>query len=375
VKREIRYVIEKLEQNRVLTPEDACVLLGIDPSRDVELFGQVVAASRRAKSAIFGGKVCPIAPLYVSSICQENCLYCNYRAGNKDKEIERLRLTDEELEREVEFLAGEGIRVIELVYATDPFIDLRKMATHVRKTKEVLARYGGGSVGLNARPLTTDEYRELKKAGLEFVVLWQETFDRERYRELHPGDTEKSDFDYRFYAHERMLEAGIRHIGLGILSGLADWRWDWLELIKRVDVLTRRYEKALGRVILGIPRLKVAAGAEFKASVWTPSDECLLLALAVFNLCFPKALPFVNTRESVDLCVEMAKGGGTLFTFNCTTIPGGYTLGRRGYQFPTYSFSFKEYSSKLQSHGIFPVPNWDCWAAERNEEPAGSTGG
>lgn len=366
MQRLINSVIQKVKDGCSITPADAQVLLATDPSSQTELFRAIVDASRAKKFSVFGGRVCPIVPIYVSSICQEHCLYCNYRAENKDKEIERLRLTDDELAQELHFLVDKGFRVIELVYATDPLISLADTARHIQITKEVLAEYGGGVVGINARPFSVADYELLKRAGLEFVVLWQETFDKERYRELHPGKTEKSDFDFRFHAHERMLDAGIRHIGLGVLSGLSDWRKDWLSLIERVYYLSYAYKGRLGNVILGIPRLKPAAGAEVKVTTTTPNSDELLLALSVFNLCFPKALPFVNTREPWDLCVQMARGGGTLFTFNCKTIPGGYALARRGYQFPTYDFDYEEYSSILQSQGLIPVSNWDYWQTERD---------
>lgn len=256
-------------------------------------------------------------------------------------------------------MAKKGFRVIELVYATDPFITTDHVSDHIKITHSVLSDFGGGMVGINARPYSTTEYKKLKKSGLSFAVLWQETYDKVRYKELHPGNTEKTDYFYRLNAPDRMAEAGIENIGLGVLSGLSDWRKDWYMLMNHVDYLLKQYEGEINTVILGIPRLKPATGALLKETAFIPDDSEYLLAISVFNLFLPTALPFVNTRESWDVCVEIAKGGGTLFTLSCKTIPGGYALGRVGYQFPTHDFSGDEYDRKLKEIGLSPIFDWN----------------
>ena len=166
------------------------------------------------------------------------------------------------------------------------------------------------------------EYEELKYAGLDFAVLWQETYDKVRYNQYHPGNTEKSDYEFRVNAESRMLRAGIENVGFGVLSGLTDWRRDWLALMKHVQSLQDSTKNKIQTVILGIPRFKPAAGAIFKANEYLPTDKEYLLAISIFNLLTPTSIPFINTRESWELCSEIAKGGGSLFTFRCRTIPG-----------------------------------------------------
>ena len=254
-------ILATTENGSTLSVENAWHLLNINSKKDAYLLDSIVETSRTIKTNLFHGKIYSIVPLYVSSYCQEHCVYCNYRAGNRDKKIERVRLTNAELEIEVEFLAKKGFRAIELVYATDPFTTVNDVSHHIGITSEILSTFGGGIVGINARPYLVEDYRRLKNAGLDFVVLWQETYDEIRYKELHPGKTEKRDFFYRLNAPERMIQAGIENIGLGVLSGLHDWRKDWYLLIHHVAFLLETYKEKIKTIILGIPRLKPAFGA------------------------------------------------------------------------------------------------------------------
>lgn len=356
---DIEDIFERMKAGKGILPSEAWILLDVNPNDNVELFSQILQLSRGIKSGFFHEEIYPIVPLYVSSFCQEHCIYCNYRAENKDNEIKRVRLSKEELAIEAEFLAKKGFRAIELVYATDPLTTADHLADHIKITHGILSAFGGGLVGINARAFSLYDYRKLRESGLDFAVLWQETYDEDRYREVHPGNSEKMDFNYRLDAPERMIEAGIENIGLGVLSGLTDWKRDWLFLMNHVSYLLQEYRGKIGTLILGIPRLKPAAGALLTKSQFIPTDREFLLAICVFNLFLPNALPFVNTRESWDMCLEIAKGGGTLFTLDCKTIPGGYALGRRGYQFPTNNFSTDEYVRKLYQNGLNPIFNWN----------------
>ena len=347
-------ILHSASVGQQIDPDEARILLNANPDTDNGHFKNILDVSRKAKVEIFCGEIYPIAPLYVSSICQEHCVYCNYRAENADEAIRRVRLSDKELAIEVRFLADKGLRIIELVYATDPLITADKVASHIKIAHEILLDFGGGVVGINARPYSVKDYSKLKESGLNFAVLWQETYDENCYRSMHPREGEKSNFYYRLSAPERMLQAGIDNIGLGILSGLSNWRDDWYQLMRHVNYLLRKYEGKVRNVILGIPRLKPATGALLKHTPFILSDREYLLAISVFNLFLPKALPFVNTRENWDMCTTIAQGGGVLFTFNCRTIPGGYAHGYKGEQFPTYDFDICEYTNKLRYYNLKP---------------------
>ncbi len=225
-----------------------------------ELDQTIIARSTEVKSALYDGRVFVIVPIYVTSICEEQCLYCNFRGGNKGIGVERRRLTDDELEQEALYLIEQkGLRVLELVYSTDPRMRVDAMCRHVEMLRRLLHRHGGGLVGISAEALEESEYRRLIDAGLCWSVLWQETYDKGRYAELHPGKTKKSNFEYRLDAYERMLAAGVEHVGVGVLSGLSDWRRDWAMLMLHEEYLQQHYGG--GATILGTPRLKLAPGA------------------------------------------------------------------------------------------------------------------
>ncbi len=244
-----------------------------------------------------------------------------------------------------------GIRCIELVYASDPRMRADVICRHVELTGRLLARSGGGAVGVNAEPFSGADYRRLGDAGVAFVALWQETYDRELYGRLHPYGR-KSDFEWRLNSYERMIDAGIGHIGLGVLTGLADWRSDWTMLMQHEVYLDRRY--GVTPSILGIPRLKSARGAAFEPVVEPPTDQEFRACVALHNIFSPYTQPFISTREHWGLCVELSKGGGCLFTFNCSTTPGGYSLGRGGRQFDTRSFDAPAAAEALRRAGLNP---------------------
>lgn len=317
----------------------------------------ILERSEQTKSALFSNTVQAVVPVYVSSICNEHCLYCNYRADNQGDAVHRVRLSDEQLRREAEFLIDEkGFRCLELVYASDPLVRPATMCRHIELLKALLEKRGGGVVGLSAEALEENDYRDLVSAGLSFSVLWQETYDRWRYQELHPGRGKKTRFEYRLDAFERMLSAGVRDVGIGILTGLSPWKRDWAMLLSHEIYLREQCGQAA--TILGIPRLKPAPGAQVHTTPFTPSDAEFQVTVALHNLLFPEVRPFVSTRESFELCTQLARGGGCLFTFNCTTIPGGYTMGNPGCQFPSGSYDAPVYSEKLTQLGLSTDWNW-----------------
>lgn len=308
-------------------------------------------ASRRAKASLYANTVFPVSPLYVTSICKEKCTYCNYRAGSTDPGLKRVRLSDDELAREVEFLvAHEGLRAVELVYASDPSVHHTDIARHIRLTRRIVEQYGGQTVGLSAEPMSVDEYKALKDEGLTFSVVWQETYDPVRYAELHPGTQTKSDFRYRLESFDRMILAGLEGVGYGVLSGLADWRRDWSMLLRHQEWLRAAYGR--GCNILGIPRLKAAPGSTFRAFSHAPTDEQFLALVALHNVRFPDVRPFVSTREEFELCLRLAEGGGCLFTLDCSTVPGGYTLPHRGAQFVTGNYAAPMFAPRVEASGL-----------------------
>ncbi len=324
-----------------------------------DLDHSIVARSQEVKSSLYDAQVFVIAPIYATSICQEQCAYCNYSAGNKGIEVERRRLADDELAKEATYLVEQkGQRVLELVYASDPRMRVDAMCRHVELVRNLLERRGGGTVGISAEGLEESEYRQLVDAGLCWSVLWQETYDKVTYAALHPGKTKKVNFEYRLDAYERMLAAGVQHVGVGVLSGLVDWRRDWAMLMLHEEYLRKQCGR--GATILGTPRLKLAPGALLKEPPYEMTRDELVVTVALHNLFAPTTAPFVSTREAWDICLELARGGGCLFTLNCSTTPGGYSLPHCGCQFSSNSYDAPVYAGELRRNGLEPIFDWQA---------------
>jgi 2-iminoacetate synthase len=322
-----------------------------------ELDRKVIDRAAATKREIYEGRLFHVVPIYVSSVCSEQCVYCNYRAGNKGVGVERKRLSDDELAREAIYLIEEkGFRTLELVYASDPLMQPDTIARHIELLQKLLDERGGGIVGLSCESFEERDYKSFVDAGLAFSVLWMETYDEHQYKELHPGRTRKTEFKYRLDAYDRMLSAGIDCVGIGVLSGLSDWRRDWAMLMQHEDYLFRTYRRPSS--ILGIPRLKHAPGALMHESEYIPTTLQFIATMALHNLFSPSTAAFVSTREDWETCVQLAQGGGCLFTLNCSTIPGGYSLHGHGAQFANFSFDAQASIPKLKALGFESVHRW-----------------
>ncbi|MBM4387896.1 MAG: hypothetical protein FJ088_09180 [Deltaproteobacteria bacterium] len=350
--------VKKVSEMESLEGRDLWALVNIAPINEEELFREVLKASARVKRGIFSGRVFPIAPLYVSSYCVEHCVYCNYRVENRDTDVLRVRLDRHGLEDEVAYLLEKGYSAIELVYATDTALSPSDIGGHLSMTRKFIEDKNlSGVAALNSQAFTTDGYREIAASGVDFVALWQETYSGESYRRLHPNGNSKKDFSFRADAPERMIEGGVREIGMGILFGLAPANEDFFTLLMHERYLIENYGKKCA--VLGIPRLKPARGALLKEAPHPVSDDELKLMVAIHNVVFPRTLPFINTRETFDLCRELAAGGGALFTFDCSTIPGGYSRNKSGYQFPTGNYPIEKYRGFLEKDGMNLRMDWD----------------
>lgn len=358
-KLDIHRTIKRIVEGEEITLLDAQTLLWNFTVDNTELFELVNKVSIYKKKNIYHSDLFCIAPLYVTSFCHNDCTYCNYRRSNKSNEIQRKRLSMPELSREIEYLLNAKNNTIELVYATDPKIDVNVVLKHVDLLRSMLIKYNCEiNIGINSKPWNEKEYNLLRDAGLNYIVLWQETYNEKYYSKYHEGSIEKSDFFNRLNSYERAIMANIDTIGLGVLSGLYDWKSDWLMLMYHVHYLLKNYSHRIKNIILGIPRVKDVHGTSFMQNNYYPLDKEFIFAINVFNILFPKSLPFINTRENLSLCLKIAEGGGALFTHYCTTIPGGYTLDSKGYQFPTYDFTSNQIDKTLEDGGMNLIRNW-----------------
>ena len=245
-----------------------------------------------------------------------------------------------------------GHRQIELVLSDDPEFGPETVARYVAATRRKLEALGGGVVALCSPVYQQEDYVRLREAGLDWVVEWQETYHRPHFDRWHFAGSPKRNFESRLDLWDRVIAAGITKIGMGVLLGLYDFRYDALAVIEHGNYLRRTY--GIEPHALGIPRLKPARGvlASQKPNRFTVSDDDFRLVVSVYHLAFPTSRLFFNTRESYDLNISLV-AAGDLFTVDCETLPGAYLRRHLPGQFSTHDYPpRREVVATLEQRGL-----------------------
>jgi 2-iminoacetate synthase len=261
----------------------------------------------------FGKVIRLFAPLYLSNECINNCKYCGF---SRDNPILRVTLTLDEMRREASSLHEQGFRNILLVAGEHPkFVS----GNYLRDCVAAL-HSEWPSISLEVGPMETEEYRPIVQAGAEGLVVYQETYDRSIYDDMHTAGPKKN-FDWRLETAERAYTAGFRRIGIGALYGLADWRYEALCVAAHADYLLRNCWKAY--ITISLPRLRPCAG-EFQPLTHM-TDRDLAQLICAFRLMFPDIGLVLSTREQAKLRNGLIPLGITLISAGSHTEPGGYT--------------------------------------------------
>lgn len=273
------------------------------------------------KTRIYGERVVLFAPLYVSNECVGNCLYCAFRTDNKA--LERKSLNSDELAADVRWLIEHGYKRLLLVYGEHPGNDVHTM---VRDVKTVYATHSGNGeirrVNINAAPLSYDDFCILKPAGIGTYQVFQETYHRETYRYVHPTGP-KSVYDWRLTVWDRCYPAGIDDMGLGVLFGLYDWKWELLALLDHAAYLDRTY--GVGPHTISVPRLEPAFNVPFaSAPPCQVSDDDFKRIVAITRLAVPYTGMILSTRESPQMRQECLRLGISQISAGSRVSPGGY---------------------------------------------------
>jgi 2-iminoacetate synthase len=271
------------------------------------------ARSQAMTQQRFGKVIRMFAPLYLSNECVNNCQYCGF---SRDNPIVRVTLGEEEIRREARALRAQGFRNVLLVAGEHPkFVSRGYLAASI-----AVVRSEAPSVSLEVGPMETCDYQPLVAAGSDGLVVYQETYDRSLYAELHTAGP-KRDFNWRLETPERAYAAGFRRLGIGALYGLADWRAEALSVAAHAEYLLRRCWKA--QLTISLPRLRPCAG-EFQPRTGM-SDRELVQLVCAFRLMFPDVGLVLSTREPAWLRDGLIPLGITLMSAGSHTEPGGYT--------------------------------------------------
>jgi 2-iminoacetate synthase len=315
----VREVLAKAKEMKGLEPRDVAALM---PISDPDLLNELFAAARYVKEEIYGRRLVLFAPLYISNLCGNECLYCAFRAKNQT--LKRRALTQEEIASEVRTLVEQGHKRVLLVagesYPKEGFSYVLKSIATVYATKS-----GNGEVrrvNVNVAPLSLDEFRELKAAQIGTYQVFQETYHRETYARVHLGG-KKRDYDWRITAVDRAMEAGINDAGIGVLFGLVNWHFEILALMQHIKHLEKKF--GVGPHTVSVPRLEPAAGSDLaEHPPQAVSDVDFRKIVAILRLAVPYTGIIMSTRETPNIRRETFALGVSQISAGSRTNPGGY---------------------------------------------------
>lgn len=269
--------------------------------------------ARQLTRQYFGRTMRLFAPVYLSNECINNCAYCGF---SRDNPIFRVTISENAVEKEVRHLATEGFRSVLLVAGEHPkFVSNGYLEACVKRARGVVP-----SVAIEVGPMETREYMPIVHAGAEGLVVYQETYNREIYGNLHTAGP-KRDFDWRLDCPMRGAEAGFRRIGVGVLLGLAPWQEEVLALAAHVEYLLRAAWRA--QITVSLPRLRPAAGGY--APKFPVKDQELVRIILALRLVFSQVGVVLSTREPAALRDGLMLLGVTMMSAGSHTEPGGYT--------------------------------------------------
>lgn len=261
----------------------------------------------------FGRTMRMFAPIYLSNECINNCSYCGF---SRDNPILRTSLTVEQVRTEARHLFREGFRNLLLVAGEHPrFVSEGYLEDCLASLRQTIP-----GIALEVGPMEESEYARMVQAGCEGLVVYQETYHRDTYGELHTAGPKK-DFDWRLRCPERGYAAGFRRIGIGALLGLADWRSDALMLAAHLEYLYKTCWKS--SFTISLPRLRPAAGGYHAKHLI--SDAEFVQLICAFRICFPQVGIVLSTREPASLRNSLFPLGITSISAGSHTEPGGYT--------------------------------------------------
>ncbi len=319
---QVREVLAKAREIKGLDADEVGTLIA---ATDPELLAELFAAARSVKESIYGPRIVLFAPLYISNLCSNNCLYCGFRADNK--EIRRRALTGEEIARETQIIIDQGHKRILLVsgesYPDEGFsyvLNAIDTVYNVHSGRGEIRR-----VNVNIAPLTLDEFRLLKATGIGTFQLFQETYHRETYARMHTRGR-KRDYAWRIGALHRAMQAGIDDVGMGVLLGLYDWRFEVLALLSHIGSMEKSF--GVGCHTISVPRLEPTVGSAIASNPPHPvSDRDFLKIVAILRLAVPYTGIIMSTREDAKVRRETLSIGVSQISAGSRTNPGGYADG------------------------------------------------
>ncbi len=316
-------ILEKAALLKGLSHREAAILMDCDDPATEE---KIYALASRIKHKFYGNRIVLFAPLYLSNYCVNGCVYCPYHAKNKT--IPRRKLSQEEIAEEVRALIRCGHKRLAVEAGEDPVHNPLDYILESIKTIYSV-REGGNSirrVNVNIAATDVESYRKLKAAGIGTYILFQETYNKEQYQKLHPTGP-KSNYSWHTEAMDRAQEGGCDDVGIGVLFGLAGYRYELCGLLMHAEHLEARF--GVGPHTISVPRICPAddiSVGDFKDAL---PDDIFRKLVAVLRIAVPYTGMIVSTRESKRMREELLHCGISQISGGSRTSVGGYTTVER----------------------------------------------
>ncbi|NQU84233.1 MAG: [FeFe] hydrogenase H-cluster radical SAM maturase HydG [Mariniphaga sp.] len=316
---QVREVIAKATEMKGLNLDDVAILTGVS---DPELIKELFDSANQIKDTIYGKRLVLFAPLYISNLCANECLYCAFRATNKG--ILRNVLSQKQIAREVEILINQGHkRVLMVAGESYPNQGFQYVLDSIKTIYKVKTEHGEiRRVNVNIAPLKTEEFKLLKYEGIGTYQIFQETYHRETYNKVHLGG-KKKDYNWRAWSLHRAMEAGIDDVGIGVLFGLFDYRYEILAMMQHINELEEKF--GVGPHTISVPRLEPATGSDLASHPpFAVSDIQFRKLVAILRLAVPYTGIIMSTRETAKMRRETFALGVSQISAGSRTNPGGY---------------------------------------------------
>lgn len=324
-RRWIREIFDKALRIETLTPDETAALINLEEEDLIEEMRQV---AQNIKKKVYDNRIVTFAPLYLGDYCVNNCLYCGFRRENRV--IRRKVLTDEEIRRETEVLAGEiGHKRLITVYGEHPSmgVDYIERSLQIIYNTKVKVKNEYGQIrrcNVNAPPLQIDELKRLVEVGIGTYQVFQETYHHETYVKVHPENTIKGNYRWRLYSMHRALEAGVDDVGIGALFGLYDWRFEVMGLLYHAIELEKKF--GIGPHTVSFPRLEPAANTPFvQETRHKVSDKDFEKIILVLRLAIPYAGMILTAREPKEIRDRLVHYGITQMDASTKIGIGAYS--------------------------------------------------
>lgn len=311
-------IIEKAKLRKGLNHREASVLLACENEEKIK---EIYDLAEQIKKDFYGNRIVMFAPLYLSNYCVNGCVYCPYHL--KNKHIARKKLTQEEVAKEVIALQDMGHKRLAIEVGEDPVNNPIEYILDCIKTIYSIKHKNGAirRVNVNIAATTVENYRKLKEAGIGTYILFQETYNKESYEQLHPTGP-KHDYAYHTEAMDRAMEGGIDDVGLGVLFGLELYRYEFAGLLMHAEHLEAVH--GVGPHTISVPRIKHADDIDPGAFDNSISDEIFCKIAACIRIAVPYTGMIISTRESAKVREEIIRLGVSQISGASRTSVGGY---------------------------------------------------